>query len=264
MAPRIGWVALALFTLVAAGVLGWQRWLNQQQRGEIELLRAEGNELARLQAENRRLKGSQLPAEARDALLAKQAELAKTRAEIEQLQQQVGLREREAAENTSPPAPPRFGAGVAMPAADWRNMGSATPEAVLETALWAAAGGDVDAFAKLIVLDEKARAAATELLGSLPPELREQLRTPERMIAFFSIKDVPTGQAKVRSWSAGSEKFRPVELALLGPDGRGREVRLMVVRSDVREDWKLGVTSGVVAKYAAALKAPVAASASVR
>jgi hypothetical protein len=168
-----------------------------------------------------------------------------------------GLRSRLKHAAPSPPqepgAPDRLSVGTVVPAADWRNVGSNTPPAALETALWAAAGGDVDAFATLLTFDGPARSAAQALLEGLPAEMRTRYGSPERLLAFLTIKDVPLGSAEVKQWSGAAEgQVMMARLRLLAADGMQKDVVLPLTRQDQR--WKLLVVERTVAKYGAMLK----------
>lgn len=242
------------------GLLWWQRAAMEPLGAEIVALRARSDEAARLRAEQNRLSALQVSTEELARLRADQAAAERLRAEVSALR--AKLAERPKAETPPAMEAGRFVAGRGVPASEWKNAGAATPGAALETALWAAAGGDVEAFAQRIFLDGKARDPARKLWESLPPAMRAELGSPERAIAFLSIKDVPTGEAKVREWMRSSGVLRPVEMALTSADGAGKEVRLLLVKAPDSADWKLMVTPAAVAKYAAMLKAspsPVAA-----
>ena len=142
--------------------------------------------------------------------------------------------------------------GVEMPAREWRNAGGATAAAALETVLWAAAGGDVEAFAKRIRFDAAARMAALELLRSLPPAEQSKHSSPEALMAYLTIKDVPAGTALVTNWSGRSDITRSANVTLAAPGQQTKRAMLVFVRDG--EEWKLRATETAVAKYAAALR----------
>jgi hypothetical protein len=259
MRTGLGWLIIGLLLAGGGFLVARQRIDAAQLQSECELLRGDMRELARLRAENQRLTLAAPTADKLAELRAGHAAVAALRAKNNELRAQIDAAERERAEKKSRP-PGRFQEGVAMPAKEWRNAGAGTPEAALETALWAAAGGDVEALARGISLAADARGPAHELLATVPDAMRAQFNTPEQLIAFLTIKDVPTGEAKVRTWHNANEYARIVEFALTGSDGRGKEVRLIVMRPPGTADWKLSVQASTVAKLAAALKDPAAAS----
>lgn len=151
--------------------------------------------------------------------------------------------------------PDRLVVGQIVPAADWKNRGANTPPDALETALWAAARGDVAAFAALLWLDVAARTAAQRLLERLPPEMRAQYDTPERLLAFLTIQDVPLGSVQVRRWSQPQDNQALLtDLTLTALDGKQRDVTLPLFQ--VENQWKLVVVERTVAQYIAMLQAP--------
>lgn len=87
--------------------------------------------------------------------------------------------------------------GVWTPAQKWQNRGNAAPLATVETALWAAAGGDTAAFESLFVLDPATRRGAQKLLDRLASQHPVAYATPEDLIAAFAIKNIPPGAAQI-------------------------------------------------------------------
>src|SRR5688500_957149 len=254
-----GWTAVLLLIVVGGAAIIWQHRQAIHQRDEVASLRMRQRELDQMQAENRRLRSAGLSDEQLDRLRAEHAALTMLQSEMTSLRNQVAEAERIAAQSKAQREPvERFAVGIAMPAGEWKNQGAATPGSALETALWAAAGGDVGALAERIALDGKSKSLADALLNSLPPAMRTQFNSPEQLIAFLTIKDIPTGEAKVREWTQTSERLQTVELALMGSDGSGKEVRLALVRPSARDEWKLGVMPAAVAKYAAMLEGELA------
>ena len=92
MPPRrsIGFfIVLGVVIAVSAFSLARQRNETDVLRSELESARREANALARLQAENRRLRERQIPAAELDALRADHAALPRLRAELDALKQQT-------------------------------------------------------------------------------------------------------------------------------------------------------------------------------
>lgn len=232
-------------------------------RAEVDALRAQRTKATRLRNEVERRRAVQVSPAELEQLKSGQAAAEQLRREITGLKAKLGEKPKSPAASV-PPAT-RFVAGATVPASEWKNAGAATPEAALESALWAAVGGDVEAFARRLVLDWKARAPAKELWESLTPAMRADYDTPEKLMAFLSIKDVPTGSAQVRRWmqpSGESGVIQPVTIALLSPDGAGKEVQLVLAREPQTTEWKLMVTQAAITKAAAMLKGkPLAAGA---
>lgn len=255
-----GWALLVGLALGGAGLLWWQHAAMEPSRAEIAALRGRKEETARLRREQERLSALQVSAEELARLRAERAAGDRLRNEVTALRAKLAERAKSETREKPPLAETgRLIEGRGLPASEWRNVGAATPGAALETALWAAAGGDVEAFAQRIFIDGKARDSARRLWEGLPPAMRAELGSPERVIAFLSIKDVPTGEAKVREWMPSSGVLQPVEVALTSADGAGKEVRLLLIKPPDSAEWKLTVTPAAIAKYTAMLKAaPVA------
>lgn len=252
MKSSTGWFAVGAVAVIGGGLLAWQQLQTVSIEKEIAPLRAQTTDLARLQAENERLRRAQTPPAELEALRAGRAATDRLRAEVAALQAQVDAAS--VATPDAPRRPVRFGMGSSVPAAEWKNAGAATPMATLESVLWAAAGGDVDAFASLLLIETgKTLPAARALLATLPEAMRAQYGTPEKLIAFLAIKDVPLGAANVRKWSADpADRMAQTSVILEAVDGKKKEANLAFVHQG--DGWKLLVMEGVVAKYAAQLR----------
>lgn len=139
--------------------------------------------------------------------------LARERARLQELQQQTEAQARRAraaierapapAEPAAPqlpaprPPPTVLTPGEWLPIAAWQNRGRATPTAAVETALWAAAGGDVATLRQLLQLDEPTRAKADSILARLPEASRAVYASAEHLIAAFTTKAIPLGDAQL-------------------------------------------------------------------
>lgn len=253
MRLNFGTVLVVASTAVVAAVLGLQYRAGLAQEEEIGRLRPTAAGLERLQAERARLQTAQADAAQLAAWQTEREALPALRIAVETAQRKLDLVTRAAAEKQA--AFERFPAGVTVPATEWRNAGGATPAAALETVLWAAAGGDVGVLAQRLKFFAGAQAAAKALMESLPPALRDQVKTPEETVAFFTIKDVPLGSVQVRQWieSNGPFPYQQVALKLAQPDGATKDVNLVFLRS--ADGWQLMVTDAVVARYAALVPA---------
>ena len=179
---------LALFILVvaAAGVTWWFEKLSAARLViEIDARHAESRELAAALRERDRLR-SLAPSESELASLRRNAaERAKLRAALD------------SQEAAQPSASPTLTLGDWRPASEWKNRGQATPHAAVETALWAAAGGDVSTLRNLLSLADATRAKADALFARLPASERGRYPSPEDLIAAFTIKSIPVGEAQL-------------------------------------------------------------------
>jgi hypothetical protein len=246
------WIAIVVAGVGFAGVLGWQRrdlvsLRHRLERCQVEISRAAKQERqpARAHLDNR---AAATPGDGDPAVAAARSELdaLRRRMEAERNRKSVG------------PSTARFAVGQTIAAAEWRNTGWATPEAALETSLWAAAGGDIDTFAgSLTFIDDSSRHAAQALLDALPAGERERYRTPERLIAAMTIPDVPVGSAEVREWTDhhpfGDVDQVAVTVLLSSVDGKLKDTMLNFFQRP--DGWKLVLDRRVVAKYARSLQA---------
>jgi hypothetical protein len=254
MKTTLWWVILGCLAVTLGLGLAWQRLQMRPLQAELEVLRDQARETGRLQVQHAKLAAAQVPKAEVERLRSDRAAITRMRSEVESLRAKAEMKSRPEPAKT----PERFGMGVDMPAAEWRNAGGATAAAALETVLWAAAGGEVEAFAKRIRFDAAARAAALELLQSLPPAERARHSSPEGLMAFLSIKDVPIGTATVTTWSGRPDTLQSASVTLAAPGEKLRRVSLVFVRDG--EEWKLRATEAAVAKYAAALRGQAVAA----
>ena len=177
MRPRI--VLLCVVTLGAAAVWYLERASALRLQAQLDLLHDQKRALLALESERVRLKGSLTSLNA----IAAQREGTHKPVEIAR----------------PGPAPAPFTVGEWTPSAAWTNSGQATPRAALETALWAAAGGDVMAMQSLIELEPAAQSKAEKLLDRLSPSARSSYVTPEALIASATLKNIPLTAAQI-SW----------------------------------------------------------------
>ena len=251
---RLLWVAIAALTLVTGATLGWQRRAAASLRGEIAWQRAQVRERAQLQAENQRLASAQPTPEQLEVLVAERTTVAQLRAELDSLRRRANesatARRTEKPEQ-APPTPPLTGNVLAFHL--WKNLGAATPAAAFETALWASAGGDIDALAGLLALEPDARAEATALFAQLPEKLRQEFVSPERLVAVLTAKDVPLGSATILGQYPSAADTK-ISAQIFDAEGK-HKVSLFSLRAE-GDRWRLVVPGNAVRRYAAWLHAP--------
>lgn len=243
---------VGLIAVVVAAVMGWQLRETAALRDAVAREAAAGRTFERASAEHARLVAAQPAVGETDRPADDAAALKQAREEIAVLQSKIAT-EAHAAAAAQADTAGRFAVGVTVPASEWRNAGTATPQAALETALWAAAGGDVAAFAATMKFQtERARIAAQALLDRLPEGTRAQCDSPERLIAFLTVRDVPLGSAEVRQFSNldGPTPAAHVRLFFKTADGKPKDSALLLANSG--DGWRLLIGEGVVARYAAA------------
>lgn len=249
-----GWWAVAVVLLICGGVMA----LRQSQVASLRrVLATKTTEAA--QAEALRHENEAARAKPPAAVVDRSDDIARARAERDAAKRRVDALVASRAAAAVRPVPVRFGAGAVVRASEWSNAGLASPQAALETALWAAAGGDVTQLAAtLAFFDEKTKAKAQALLDGLPPAERGRYQTPEGLVAALTIPQVPSGgEASVASWSEvdrpdGKEKLQSVGLRVSGSDGASK--RTVLLLRSAGDGWRLLVSSGAVDKLAAQLK----------
>ena len=88
----LGFIVVLTAFVVASGVGLWAQWLQSMSlRTELEATRAEVDELARLRAENARLRSQQIAPAQLEALRADHAALPQLRAQVEALHKPTAL-----------------------------------------------------------------------------------------------------------------------------------------------------------------------------
>jgi hypothetical protein len=249
------WPLMVIGSLLACtGVaLFWQHQQAAALRVEIDQRRTEAQARARLLADNR---------QAQDDLNALHAE----RAAVESLRSDLAVIELRAKTNARSPAPPGpatwSGPGVSesplmkgeVAAAQWRDAGAATPQAAFESALWAAAGGDVKALADLLTLAPVARSNADDYFARLPAALKAELGSAEQLLALLTAKDVPLGGARITGVLPSSESETRLITQLTDAHGQKKNVSFKLLAQDGR--WRIVVPAAVVAQYRDRLRAP--------
>ena len=183
-------IILPLVVMAVAAALWFDaRSSARQLQARLDSLHQQRRELLALEAERARLHGD---AAALDAAAAEREHVLKAPVVAKPV-----------------PASAPFAVGEWTPYTSWSNSGQATPRATLETALWAAAGGDALAMQSLIEIDPAAKIRAGQLLDQLPPAARSSYVTPEALIANVTMKNIPLTQAQV-AWYHESDNDHAV------------------------------------------------------
>ena len=105
--------------------------------------------------------------------------------------------ERNNAESTSARTPDAMVLGEWAPSSAWTNRGCSTAANSIETMMWAAAGGDVENLRRVLDLDDATTIKLDQLLATLPLATRTLYPTPKHLVAAFTAKAIPLGDAQL-------------------------------------------------------------------
>jgi hypothetical protein len=128
-----------------------------------------------------------------------------------------------------------------------------TPDAAFETVLWAAAGGEFENVADLLAFDANTRSRSAAVFAELPESIRNELGTPERLIALLVADDVPLGRATVVA-QIPTPTDTKVIAQIFDTDGT-QKLAQFSLRAD-GNSWRLVVPEKVVQRYAARFQSP--------
>jgi hypothetical protein len=209
-AMKTGGFALALAVLAALWT--WQRLAAARLGNEIVARQIEQRDFAELQREHARLQAMQ-----------------PTPAEWENLQHAAAERSQVQRDSVAQPdaavhRAPALALGEWSAAREWQNQGDLAPHAAVETALWAAAGGDIATLKHLLSLTGPAREEADALLARLPADARVRYGTPDDLVAAFTIKNIPVGSAQLVWFNQRGPDDATACLFLQNPSGEAGRV----------------------------------------
>lgn len=256
-----GWLVLGGLVLAGGVALALQQQEAMRLRHELELAREENREATRRRTEGGLVAAGQGTAGELTALRSDREALGRLREEIERLKTRMQAVQPAAARDAAA-ATPRAATLELTPATAWKNMGRATPKTALETALWAAVGGDIEALADTISLDAGARAKAAAILAGLPEPARAYYGSPEKLVALFTAKDVPVGSNMRMVTRAGATADEAKLTLVLQGETATRSIELALRRQDGA--WRLVVPEAAVEKYGAMLKGDPAVAGGAR
>lgn len=134
------------------------------------------------------------------ALRREQQRLQRLEHEPQEIRSTVGSAmrgERNNAESRSANTPGTMVLGEWAPPSAWKNRGCTTAANTIETVMWAAAGGDVENLRRVLELDEATTIKLDQLLATMPPATRTLYPTPKHLVAAFTAKAIPLGEAQL-------------------------------------------------------------------
>lgn len=258
-APRWPYIVVGLLLVCTTATLFWQHRQSVALQVEIDRRRNDARVRAQLLAENLQLHEASLHAKDLDELQAERVAVDSLRNDLAAIE----LRAQTAARKPARPLPtPWTGPGLPdsplmqgeVTAAQWRDAGAATPQAAFESALWAAADGDVKALADLLTLHPDARAKAEDYFATLPAALKTELGSAGQLLALLTAKDVPLGSARITGMLPTNESRARLITQLTDTNGQKKNVSFNFLAENGR--WRIVVPAEVVAKYRDRLSAP--------
>ena len=244
-------IFLGVLILAGGVIFAWQWQTGVRLHEEAARLEAQAREAARLREENQRLATHQTTPTEMESLRADHAEMERLRGEIDALSRRVEQADRDEAQSkpaisTKAAEPLR----EAIAASAWKNAGRATPEAVLETAVWSVKEGDIATLAGALLIDDRTRGKAEALLAVLPEATRAQYGTPEQLVAFLTAKDVPLTSLRVDGMNVNGDEAQAV-INLRTSENLDKLTELELHRS--ADGWQIKVPESAIDKYARTL-----------
>ncbi len=236
------WMWVGVLALAIGAGIAVQRQRVKQARAELELAREQRREWRALVAENERMRKQQETSAEQAERMERTAELGRITVEIERRRAEV--------ERNGDVARAKTMDTWERGAAEWKHAGVASPRAALETALWAAAGGEIDVLSGLLEFDAAARERALRLQAEVPGSAG--YGPPERLFAMMTAREVSPGSARLVSETQRGEEAE-LRVRLTGEDGAANSVTLTMRRTPA--GWKFVVPERAVERYAAMLKA---------
>lgn len=201
MKPRtIFWLLVAI-SIGAFGALGaWQHSHAVALRAERDRLIAQ--QLARGATPPRPKEMG--PRDELAQLRRQHEEWTRARAEVARIERAIAAEKGEPGTSASAVSaderPPLRGPMVRN--ADWRDAGAASPEAALESFVWAATRGETEAVGALLAVDAEGRKQLAAAFAQLSDEARASYGSPENMLATLIAVQVPQDLSAIGPVSA--------------------------------------------------------------
>ena len=241
--------------IILAGAVGlrWQRQEGMELRSQLAQRHGLEAEARRLAGEQERLAAAQVPVAELAARSDERAALTRLLAEVEAIRRRAKPGKEPVSAERLPASTESLIRKQDVAAAAWLNRGARDPAAALETALWAAAGGDLDTLAGLLALDDETLAAATALFARLPEAMRQELGTPTKLVALFTAQAIPLGSARIPVKFEEDDRTMLVT-QLADTKGAMREIQIGLRPAAGR--WQLVVPVEAINRFADTLRPP--------
>lgn len=229
----------------SVGWLAWQWRSGTALRDEVAELRTEAREISRLRQENARRAAGQISDVALKDLRADHEALERLRGELAKLK-------READQRVEHPVAIKDeveGTGPVRPAGEWREVGTASPIAALESALFAARSGQAQALEPLLMISDDGWHKIDDALKDVPQGKRTTGWPPARFVAGAMTQEfaVSSFQVLTTDERGSNAVMLQVRLGGAGSTPEPREVSLMLYKQEA--GWRLIVPTDAVQHY---------------
>ena len=260
---KIG-LAVVLMASVSVPLL-MQRKTNARLQEEIAALRSQERQSEPARKDPQGMAQSQVDADEWQRLRHEHSELMRLRGEVGVLRSGNEVLKRLLAEkqppissnasNTTPPPTPPHGF---VPSDSWINAGLATPNATVQTALWAAKMKNVPAYANTLAWKDNALEKLEALFAEAPAKIKAKYASAVEWYVSESLARLPTPTGhRVAQQSRGagwSELESQVEWELRFDDGQIRTNPSLFFRD--ADGWREVVNEGRILRFGVAVNGP--------
>jgi RNA polymerase sigma factor (sigma-70 family) len=187
------------------------------------------------------------------------AELMRLRNEVARLREEMSRSVEKQGKNLGVPeqdAPHASAGGPALPAANWANVGFATPAAALQTVSWARANRDTNLLASSVAWpDEKMRASVEALFAAAPEAVRARYGSADNFVITqmndLSLRQTTDGYRIIAEETKENRSDLEVEYFF---DGGSKRDRIQFVRVGDRWLESLDFSERLVQRFAGILQ----------
>jgi hypothetical protein len=192
-------------------------------------------ELVGLEAENKRLESGQLTAADLQNLEDQHAKAEALRHRLDELR----LKKPDGADQEP----------ALVAAKDWVFSGRRTPQATIESVLWAASRGEVDRLAELLGFTPDVEAEADTMFSRLPAASKQEYGSAEKVVATLLAGSFPKdAQAStILTEHEYGDKDAAIAMAVTHSDGQGR-TNVFQFRKTT-DGWRLMIPAAILNDY---------------
>ena len=257
MAARIILSFMLLGATGAIALLGLEHYKTSLLRSDVLALRATSGEVEELELQRDRLQALQVSPQELGALRRDHEDIARLRESLSKLGRKSTIDElfRRAIADTRATAASEVHSREESESLS-RNQGNHSPKSTLDSVIWAASAGNVDALAPLITFEPLGRAKAQQIFNGLPAAVRTEYGGPEKIYATLLAANLPLGitQTSVIREPDVDHENATLALRLARRDGSFHDAEFNFRRTGTT--WQLIVPTHIVENYGRVLTAP--------